>query len=242
MESFIWAIVGIVAVIAICQSIKARWIEARSIALARKIRQVEGFSSATFLTGVDGRGAVGLSDDAQSIALAGNRWVGVAVFEPRELLSCEVFIDGQSESRTDRGSQLGGAVIGGLLFGPAGAIIGGLSGTRRTSRKIASVQLRIEVDEPKNPLHDIILLNKEVGPKDKRLSSALTDARTWHANIAALIRKATLDNQLRNSHEKSNGSELASIADEIKKFAELKDRGLLTPLEFERLKEKLLLK
>lgn len=241
MDQFIWVIAIAVAVIAIYQGIKARLTEARGKALARKIRQLEGFVSATVLIGIDGRGAVGLADDAQSIALVGNRWEGVAVFEPRELVSCEVFIDGQSESRTDRGSQLGGAVIGGLLLGGVGAIIGGLSGTKRTAKKTSSIQLRIAVDEPSNPLHDIILLNEGVGPKDKRLDRALTDARTWHANISALIRKATLHSQSSYSYERFGDSAHPSIADEIEKIVDLKNRGLLTPLEFEKLKEKLLL-
>ena len=49
------------------------------------------------------------------------------IYNYRDILSSEVLIDGNEVVKTSRTSQIGGALVGGILAGGVGAIIGGLS-------------------------------------------------------------------------------------------------------------------
>src|SRR6266849_1531234 len=67
------------------------------------------------------------------------------------ILSVEITRDGRSITKTNRSSQLGGAIVGGLLAGGVGAIIGGLSGETEHFESVCSLDLRIVNDDIKDP-------------------------------------------------------------------------------------------
>ena len=232
-------IILLAAVVIVGRFLKAAILAGQRSFLTRKIHKISGFTNAKTLVSMDRKSGLGLSDESGELALVGGHWEGVAVFTAREIISCEVFIDGQSDSRTNRGSQLGGAVVGGLLLGGAGAIIGGLSGSKRTTKKISSVELRITVDDSNNPLHDVILLDEILNAKDERAKMIVTTARTWHARIAALMRHADVPAEA-DLATFSAATAPQSVADEIEKLFNLRERGLLTQSEFDHLKSQLL--
>ena len=60
-----------------------------------------------------------------------------------DILSCEIIKDGITVTKTSRGSQIVGTVIGGAIMGGAGAIIGGLSGKKTSSEKLSYVILQL---------------------------------------------------------------------------------------------------
>src|SRR5690625_64063 len=53
-----------------------------------------------------------------------------------QLIESHILEDNVSTTKTSRGSQLGGALLGGILAGGVGAVIGGLSGQKKTSDKV----------------------------------------------------------------------------------------------------------
>lgn len=59
------------------------------------------------------------------------------------LISVEVLQDNATVISTSRGSQLAGAAIGGALFGVAGAVVGGLSGSQTSSSKVKKNSTKI---------------------------------------------------------------------------------------------------
>lgn len=88
------------------------------------------------------------------------------------------------------------------------------------------------------PLHDVTFLNVKTEKTHNRYKKAMQSARHWYGIIEVLIKQAEEDkkNAVNNVVQISQ----SSITDEIKKLAELRDIGILSDVEFQQQKEKLL--
>lgn len=153
------------------------------------------------------------------------------------ILSSEVYEGGVSITQSKRLSQIGGVIVGGVLLGGAGAIIGGLSGKKKTSDYTNDITLRLCINDTQNPIIDIQFLNQEA-TKDSALYKYRSEqARRWHTIFSILIKRADLESsQTEAQPSKFSGT----ITEEIRKLAELKEVGTITEQEFSALKAKLL--
>ena len=154
----------------------------------------------------------------------------------RDLLSSELFEDGTTISSAVRSSQIGGAVVGGLILGIPGALIGGLSGKREISTQVHHIDLRLMVNDVKTPLHEVRFLKHSRKKGSLLYQMAMDNARRWQALMEVLIQQADRDAQVTGQ----SVATATSIADEIRKLAELQNAGLLSPEEFQRQKAKML--
>lgn len=93
-------------------------------------------------------------DDPTSLILVRREQITVSVreYRPADILSVEIITDGVSVTRTDRGGQVVGAAVGGALLGGAGAVIGGLSSATTSTNVVSSIELRLLVNDPAQPL------------------------------------------------------------------------------------------
>ncbi len=169
----------------------------------------------------------------------GDDGIDLEIISYRDILSSEIFIDGESVTKTDRSSQLGGALIGGLVLGGAGAIIGGLSGSTVTSTNIKDAILRLVINRTSNPIHDVNFLHGDwyTGKEDtvNRHNNGMQGIRHWQGLMEIFIKLADLeDNKIDNNKKE------VSVADEVKKLAALKNEGILSEEEFLAEKTKLL--
>lgn len=90
------------------------------------------FSPSQTLASPDGSACIGIDTARNKLCLMTHATIGRArVIAHRDILSVEVFEDGASVTKTSRSSQLGGALVGGLVLGGVGAIIGGCRASRR---------------------------------------------------------------------------------------------------------------
>ena len=80
------------------------------------------------------------------------------VYNFDQIAAVEVVENGATVSQTNRGSQLAGAAIGGLVFGGLGALIGGTSGSTTTRQNVSSILLKVTVDDRYEPVHNIYFL------------------------------------------------------------------------------------
>ncbi|WP_299312335.1 SHOCT domain-containing protein [uncultured Halomonas sp.] len=213
-------------------------------AMEEKLKYLPDFSPTQRIMGNNGDTGLAIDEERKKVVLIKNGPAGVDLkpITYRDVLSSEIFVDGETITKTARGSQLGGALIGGLALGGVGAIIGGLSGKTRSSEKVKRVDLRITVNDTNSPLHDINFMDIE-GKKDGVIyKSAMDQARHWHGLIAVLIKIA--DNEdARKEGESSSGEKdvsTASLADELSKLSDLRDKGVLSEEEFSIQKQKLL--
>lgn len=141
---------------------------------------------------------------------------------------------GLAKTTTDTGSMLGRAVVGGLVSGGIGAVIGGATAsktttirngkTTTTSETTHDYSINITVNRIKNPIITIPL-----GPKEDLVEQ-----------IAGVLSVIINQNNQADSVEDDKSNSTPSVADELAKLADLRDKGILTDEEFQTQKAKLL--
>lgn len=147
-----------------------------------------------------------------------------------QIVSVEVMADDSALVKTNRGSQVAGAAVGAVLLGPVGLLLGGLTGSKRTENRIKRIRLRIVTNDFNYPTHDILLYQSASNKGDTRdsilLREPLAIAERWHGRVTSLI------HQVAAAHSSGPASGVGIVADELRKLADLRDEGLLTPEEF----------
>ncbi len=73
----------------------------------------------------------------------------------KDVLSIEIVEDGVSITRLSRRSQLGGALVGGVLAGGVGTIIRGTIGTKTTIETVKTIDILKTVNDIQNPIYMI---------------------------------------------------------------------------------------
>ena len=132
-------------------------------------------------------------------------------------------------------SVIGRAVVGGLLLGPVGAIVGGMSGvgTKKVAQKgIENFLTIIHCDENGDEAIAVFSCRKK---HLKELDLA------WGKRFKTQLEEGQkrLSKQPQTEAEAASPNKM-SVADELMKFKELLDAGILTQAEFEEQKAKLL--
>jgi hypothetical protein len=213
----------------------------RQTAICDEIKSLPDFTVTEYITGAYGYTGLAFDEGRKTICLIDHDSGGVShrIISNNELLSVEIFEDGDSITKTDRVSQMGGAILGGLALGGVGAIIGGLSGTTKNSSKIRRVDLRLVVNDTAHPLHDLMIYVE--GERDGiRHGPAVELARHWHGIIEVLIKRAEAEERANHANLIPQIASPPSVADEIRKLADLFRSEMLTAEEFKHQKAKLL--
>lgn len=206
------------------------------------IGNIANFTATQKIMGSDVSTGLAVDEPRQKICLISDGGATTRIFDYKDILSVEVFEDGVSITKTQRGSQLGGVLVGGLLLGGVGAILGGLSGGKRTAEKINRIDLRLVVNSTSAPLHDVRLLSFESKKDGVIYQTAMQQARHWHRLIEILIKRADEEDKplLVANTSAPVAQPITFVADELKKLAELKTLGVLTQAEFDSQKSRLL--
>ncbi|SCW57359.1 Short C-terminal domain-containing protein [Paenibacillus tianmuensis] len=166
------------------------------------------------------------------------------LYKYSDILKSEILTDGISVTSTNRGSQLGGALLGGLLAGGVGALMGGLSGSTTSQEKVKKIELNVIVNDTANPIHKIAFLDSDFTSYAKdshEYKDAYNTAYHCHQLIGVLIRQADEEDKQKETLAISNNPhENVSVADELRKLAQLRNDGILSGDEFESQKKKLI--
>ena len=146
------------------------------------------------------------------------------------------------------GRTIGGAIVGGVLMGGAGAVVGGLSGASKQNKEIENMDIKILLRSTIRTscvLHfkdvDRVLKTKE--DADRKLYEKYVK----NANQAKDVLSVIIDNAKQVSTPTAQpiaqpvvAPTSSSVADELAKLAKLKADGILTEEEFQAQKSKLL--
>lgn len=136
---------------------------------------------------------------------------------------------------------IGRAIVGGVAFGGIGAVVGGLTGKKKSKATCDMLVLQISTSNILFPSLMINYINKEVKKSDKKYINALNDAQKTIAGLNSAIQLANNDKVQKVSVE--NFEQLSNEKNpynELKQLKELLDMGIITQEEFDKKKLELL--
>lgn len=226
-------IVGaIVATLVVAQAQIARAREAK-VVLASTL----GFCASDAFVSTFNRHGVAIESDTRRVLLSTKSTT--KLLQPTDIIEVELLEDNTSLLKTNRVSQVGGVVVGGLLLGGVGAVVGGLSGSKRTTARVSKLTLRITTNDFETPNHDIVFfewLDKGIERGSPIYQPRLKEAKLWHGRLTQVLRAGEDDRRQATVPVATT----ASVADELEKLAGLRTRGLITDEEFAHQKNRLL--
>jgi hypothetical protein len=165
----------------------------------------------------------------------------------RDLISVELIINGKTITKAKQTHVLGGALIGGFLFGGAGAVVGALSGgnerTEIRNDEIEKIDLILNINDVVRPVINLNFFHKsfhsEIHKSRKNLpivQQKLKEVSHWNGVFTALISRNNSAKEVVT--EKS--AESTSTADEITNLVKLMKFKAITLEEFDILKDRLI--
>lgn len=157
--------------------------------------------------------------------------VNPTLFDYNDVIDYAITENGETISK----GGLGSAVAGGILFGGVGAIAGGIVGKKKNKQVIQSMQLRISFNHKyrKQYLLNIIPGGSNIKANSFTYNSYKSQANNVSSFLDNIINQGKLNQQFVTTQQISG-------ADEILKYKELLDGGIITREEFEIKKRQLL--
>jgi len=241
MMEFIWLMATVFIIAIIFGIMQGRSNNKKRNEMVKEIQKLDDFDVSHSYMEANAINGIALDNSRHKFCLIVNELgkYNLSVYSYKDLLEVEVLEDGGSITKTARGSQLGGMLIGGLALGGVGAIVGGLSGQKNNIDKIKSMDLKLVINNIDNPLF-IINFFKSVESKGSTRSGLLYNnsnelIKEWHSRLSVLIKKA--DEEDKKSEKIKNTN---SVADELIKLKELLKEEIISQDEFDKQKEKIL--
>ena len=171
------------------------------------------------------------------------------IFNYADIIDVSYEENGNQLYTKSTGRTVGGAIVGGVLMGGAGAVVGGLSGASKQNKEVKSIDIKILLRSTSRSscvLHfnDARRILKTKEESDRKLYETYTK----NANEAKDILSVIIDNAKQTQVSAPVAQPLiqqvpstsSSVADELVKLAKLKADGILTEEEFQAQKAKLL--
>lgn len=128
--------------------------------------------------------AVGINTIEKSITLVSIADQQKLTLKFEDIRDCEILKDGETVFRKSSSRTLGGALVGGLLLGGAGAVVGGLSGKTRGKEQVNSSTLKIYTKDINTPSFSLQIFNKST---PKAMRNLYVDAATKLCDQLAII-------------------------------------------------------
>lgn len=222
---------------------------ARGELLKNKFAEIENFSVTKQVNSYIGFYIFAIDETNEKIAFVTD--LDKTVIDFADIISLELIEDGNTISKKSTSRTIGGAIIGGILTGGVGAIIGGLSGSSTQKSKVSSISLKIQLRSLDKPSLLIKCFDSTTMTTEHK-ASIETDGNveSWiyklgkqNADeikdlISVIIDR--VDNKAVPILETITTKLTYSLADEILKLNELKEKGILTEQEFQTQKQKIL--
>lgn len=150
------------------------------------------------------------------------------VYNYKDIIEFELLEDGDSITK----GGLGRAIAGGVLLGGVGAVVGGVTGKKKTKSIVNSLQIKITLNDINNPTIYIPLIHSKTKTSSFIYKTSYKFAQEILSTLSVITENSEIDANVNNSSY--------SAADEILKFKKLLDNGIITNDEFNIKKKELL--
>lgn len=155
------------------------------------LQHVSGFHASQWVCGGKALSALAIDEQRLLICLlniTANEQVTCHVIPAPHVLSAEIISEQAGKSNVLM-SQLTGAVIGGALFGDAGAIVGADSGIILSAGSVKNISLQLTLNDTNNPFHRVLFFpNYDRNIKNKE--KALSEAQRWQVLLGIMVKRA----------------------------------------------------
>lgn len=240
----------IVAVIIVCGILGANYnkkqADARGNALKSKMDEVKDFNASVTITGVANMYKFAIDKQGKKILYVNNITKKIIPFD--KIISVELLEDNTILSSKSLLRTVGGGVIGGALAGGAGAIVGGLSGSQKQEKTVSKVQVKIKLRDISNASLVIDCFDSRTMTTEGKSSIKPTSMEGYiykqgleHATKICDIVSVIIDDV---NHQQNNAPadavSSASTINELEKLVALKEKGVLTDDEFQKMKASVL--
>lgn len=185
-----------------------------------------------------------INDDTKQICILRPNIKKVIGFD--QVIDVEYIVNEDTVASKSTLNTIGRAVVGGVLAGGVGAIVGGLSGKTKTESKISKIAVKVLIRDIDFPALNITYFDcktlpdrKPVAPDSINCQNEIMMAQNFVNTISVIIEEGKRM-EIPKTQEQQILPENISVADEIKKLANLRDEGILTQEEFEKQKASLL--
>jgi hypothetical protein len=142
-----------------------------------------------FITDKSGITGIAIDDSNRKIALAVGRGKP-AVYNYEDIENAEVEVNETLIQTSSVGSQATRGVVGFALLGPAGLLIGALSGKKDSKKYVNKLSLKISINDLENPIFRIIFYDGEkVDFQSVNEKKWAKDAERWIKRISQINSK-----------------------------------------------------
>lgn len=158
--------------------------------------------------------------------------IGNNIFSYQNLIDFELIEDGETITK----GGLGRAVAGGLLFGGVGAVVGGVTGGKKTKGVCTSLKIKVTLYNAHCDCVYIPIISTQTKKSGFMYKTLKESADNCVAALQIILNEVQTQ---KNSATVLNTAQL-SAADEILKFKNLLDQGIISQAEFDKKKSELL--
>lgn len=224
--------------------------EDRKSDLTNILYSINGFRPSKQINGFGGLYLFAIDNYNEKLVLITEQ--ETTVFKYEEVIGVEIIEDGSTMSKKSTSRTIGGAIVGGVLAGGVGSIVGGLSGSSKQKNKVKTLFVKILLKDIEHPsvivkcfesrtmTYDMKESLKTEGDDQSNIyQQGKKDANDIKDLVTIVIDK--VDSKVVNNQvEKPQLPSQSSVATEILKLNELKEKGIITESEFNDQKIKLL--
>ena len=175
-------------------------------------------------------GAISFDDNTQSFIIEKSKKSKDLYFF-NQIVNFELLENGETITR----GGLGSAVAGGLLFGDVGAVVGSAIGGKKTKPVCKSMQVKITLRDCPKQTEYINLISSDTKTSSFVYKTAYRSAQDTLSALQLAVEKAN-----KNASSDTPVQQATSSADEILKYKNLLDAGIITQEEFDAKKKQLL--
>lgn len=154
------------------------------------------------------------------------------IYQFKDIVTFELLEDGDTLTK----GGLGRAVAGGLLFGDVGAIVGGVTGCKKSRSFVRSMDIKITLNNITTPSAYIKIINSEIKKGTFVYKAAIKNAQEILSLLSIINKENEKDQNIKLEKVDSNFSK----ADELSKLKQLHDEGTIDDVEFQKMKEDLM--